>query len=81
MKRRNSSPCIRIGTDNRVDVFIIQFPEQRLDKIGPGPTYDPKLRPDEPEAPKYTLGARRVFPGKDPLNPVGKLFVYKSWNY
>lgn len=62
LRRRNSTPCIRIGTDSR-------FPDQRADKITPGPTYDPKLKPDAPEAPKYTLGARRTFPGKDPLTP------------
>lgn len=39
LKRRNSTPCIRIGAD-------VRFREERKDKITPGPTYDPKLNPD-----------------------------------
>ena len=47
----------------------MQFPKDRPDKITPGPTYDPLLRPEVPAAPKFTLGARRSLKGQDPLVP------------
>lgn len=47
----------------------MQFPKERADKITPGPTYDPVLRPEVPAAPQYTLGTRRSLKGQDPLVP------------
>ena len=72
LHRRNSNPNCRIGTDARVlDQFYIQFHDIRKDKITPGPTYDPTIKPEIPNAPKYTMGARRPVKVKDPLLPTG----------
>ena len=46
-----------------------QFPKERADKVTPGPTYDAVHRPDDPSAPKFTLGARRALKGQDPIVP------------
>lgn len=62
LKRRNSMPCVKMGTEDR-------WASQRKDKVGPGPTYDPKMKPDAKNAPKYTMGARRPIKGSDPLIP------------
>lgn len=47
----------------------MQFPEERKDKIYPGPTYNPSFRPDIQNAPKFTMGTRRSIKGQDPLVP------------
>lgn len=46
-----------------------QFPKERSDKITPGPTYDPVIRSEVPNAPKFTLGSRRTLKGQDPIIP------------
>ena len=46
-----------------------QFPKERSDKITPGPTYDPVIRPEVPNAPKFTLGSRRTLKNQDPIIP------------
>lgn len=45
LKRKNSAPSCRIGSEKRVFFFLIQFNSERKDKITPGPTYDPIIKP------------------------------------
>lgn len=40
-----------------------------MDKIVPGPTYDPIGKPEFPNAPKYTMTSRKFSKGKDPIVP------------
>jgi len=37
----------------------------------PGPEYNPPLKPEIPNAPKFSFGERRCVPGFDPLAPQG----------
>lgn len=64
LRRKNSSPSILIGTARR-------FSQQRLDKITPGPTYDPVPKPQHIVAPKYSMASRNAVKGHDPLVPSG----------
>ena len=49
----------------------MKFPKERPDKITPGPSYNPVLKPEVAKAPSYTLGSRRLLKGQDPLVPSG----------
>jgi hypothetical protein len=40
-----------------------------LDKITPGPTYDPVNKPELQNAPKYSMTSRKVVKGQDPIVP------------
>lgn len=40
-----------------------------MDKITPGPTYDPVQKLELPHAPKYTMTSRKAPKGQDPIIP------------
>jgi len=59
--RKSSAPNVKIGLESRFS----NGPKKH--KATPGPEYDPSLRPEIPNPPKFSFGVRREIKGASPM--------------
>jgi len=59
--RKSSAPNVKIGLESRF------ANSAKRHKATPGPEYDPSMRPEIPNPPKFSFGVRREIKGASPL--------------